>query len=163
MNNAERCRFWTNTTQVLLSLQMGAVAITLFPLLLANEVVVTGALGACWVIAILLHIANFRLTRTGPMAQRYQHTKKLLNHSDIRIRLLLHLSINWTVILLTTIVAWSGPEQDKARMLALVVTCTSLLVWVSFNLQHKKENRFKNILFTSVMAITFISMVFPLL
>lgn len=163
MNTPERCRFWTGIIQLLLIVQMGTVVITLVLLPAAEETVVMGALVACWVVAIFLHIANFRLTRTGFQAQRYQYTKSLLNHADIRIRLLFHLLINWIVILLTAVVAWFIPEQDSARILALVVMFTSLLVWISFNLQHKKVNRFKNILLTSVIAMTIILLVIPLL
>ena len=163
MDNAKRCRFWTNTTLTLLLIQIGLVVLTSILLKIDIEGQKLPVLSACWLIAIVLHYANFRLTRTGFQPDRYEYTRSLLNHSDSRLRLLFHLLINWMVILLTVGVAWSMKDGANSQVLAWIVIVSSLLVWISFNLQHKKVNRRKNILVTSVISITLIILAFPLL
>ena len=164
MDNAERCRVWTRITLTLLFVQMGLVTLTCTLLVGGSEEgTVMIALAACWTAAILLHIANFRLTLTGFQADRYEYTLSLLNHSDLRLRLLFHMLINWLVILLTASIAWLVEQQTSARGLAWLVISTSLVVWISFNLQHRKINRSRNIQLTTMIAAILISMVLPLL
>ncbi len=163
MKRAERCRRWTRWTSSLLMLQLALALLVLVQLPGDQDAFLAVALVACWVIALLLHYANFRLTRTGFRAERYRYTLSLLNHRDIRVRLILHLLIHWLALLLTVGVAWSLEDSGQARTLAVIVVASSVLVWISFNLQHRKTNRRNNLVVSAAVATMLILLALPLI
>ena len=119
MDNASRCRFWTQLTLTLLLIQISLVVLTFVFVNIDIDGQKLAGLSACWFTAVLLHYANFRLTRTGFQSERYEYTHSLLNHSNTLLRLLSHLLINWLVIFLTVGIAPSSERfcqiQSRAR------------------------------------------------
>jgi hypothetical protein len=109
-------------------------------------------LGLVWLFAAALYVANITLVRTGPQAQRIVHAPMLVNRPAFVVRLTFHLIINWSAIAVTLL--WAGTVADPRLAAGTARICIVAigLLWISFNVMHRRFNRARNLILSSVPA-----------
>ncbi len=175
---AVECRYWTRILAGLLVLKIllvAAIGALLVGQSVAPETDAPGAAAAVagpwvgtlltslWVMAALVQYANFRLVRSAMAAQRLAWTGHWLHRPDPLLRLALHLLVNWAVLGVTLAAARAPPDRGQATLLAWVVVAGAAAVWIGFNLQHRRMNRARNLVLSTVLGSALALGAWPLL
>ena len=110
-----------------------------------------------WIPWLLLHWNHYQLVRCGRVAARYQQAPYFVNRPDILARLAMHVAVNWMVLATNVGAAWVLSGTREARLLSGLTIVASILTWSWFNWQHHRVNRAKNLVLSTVMALTIIA------
>ena len=113
-----------------------------------------------WLIWLVLQWQLARLVATGQVARRQQHAPGLINTTDPRLRLVLHVVHNWSAVLVTTVAGWSLSVSD-GQLLAVAASLGTGVVWCWFNWQHRRFNRLRNLGLTTVLGLFFVAVNAP--
>lgn len=116
-----------------------------------------------WFLWIVTQIENSRLVRCGPHAQRYRLASRAINRPEIAVRLTFHVLINWSAIFVTLVSGYFVRSSALAEIVAWTCTVATVAVWVLFNMLHRKVNRFRNLAFTTAIAVALLLMALNLL
>jgi len=111
-------------------------------------------LGAAWLVWLASLVCNYFLVRCGPVSARYRAAPKFVNRQDYASRLLLHLFVNWSTIVVSIAVAWYFRDTPAGRDIAWISLAAIVVVWIQFNTLHRRMNRGRNLTMSSVIAAT---------
>lgn len=112
----------------------------------------TVLLAGVWVLWLVTQVENYRLVRCGPLRERFGAAPLAINRSAPSIRMAFHLAINWSVIATTLIAMLLLGPNEMDRGLAYLCLAATVLVWVTFNVMHRRVNRLRNLLVTTTVA-----------
>jgi hypothetical protein len=113
---------------------------------------VLAALALLWVLGIAMQVTNWRLVSCGTQPERFRLSPRFVNRPDLGVRIAYHILVNWGVVIVTVIAAFSIRPSDSSIYLAYVCLAATVATWVAFNILHRRINRAKNLIFTSVVA-----------
>jgi hypothetical protein len=112
----------------------------------------SGLLGGVWISWVVTQVENYRLMRCGPLRERFRIAPLAINRSALIIRTTFHLAINWSAIATTLVVMLLLGPNKMDRALAYTCLAATVLIWLTFNLMHRRVNRLQNLLFTTSIA-----------
>jgi len=114
-------------------------------------------LALAWLAWGVLQVQNFRLVGCGNQARRLSLSPSFVNRPEFAIRMCFHLTINWSVLATSIAVAWRTHDTEWSRALALLAATAAVVVWISFNLLHRRMNRRRNLILSTSIAATLIT------
>ena len=117
----------------------------------------TQILTALWLVWLLLLSYNFRLVICGHQEFRYLHAPRLINRPNLPVRLTANFLTNWAVIVTTMIYAWSTDDVEFSRFIGWFLQVAIFAAWISFNLLHRRMNRVRNVVGSTIMLIVLIA------
>lgn len=160
MDLRKRCIRWSDRVQLLL------VTLLLVHLAVIVQVVigvkgdgafsdwsVTLWLVTLWTVWLLLQVSNYRLVKCGPQEVRWELSPRFINRPNFYARLSSHVLVNWSVIITTLGVAWMLESYSLSTALVWISLWATVLVWGSFNVLHRRINRFRNLLLSTSGAV----------
>ena len=115
------------------------------------------ALAASWLLWLAVQVANYRLVKCGRQAVRYSLAPSFVNRPGYLTRAGFHLIINWSVIVVTLVVAQRLNGIAISSYLAGVAGCATSIVWLTFNYLHRRMNRGRNLLLSSAIAVSLVA------
>lgn len=116
-----------------------------------------------WLLWLIVQISNWMLVRCGSQRERYRYAPGFINRSEFGIRLFVHLLINWSVLATTLTAAILLPDGRLRISLSWIILAATVITWLSFNLQHRRENRLRNLSLSTFMAASLFLLTVPML
>jgi hypothetical protein len=154
---ADRCvRRSARVERLIAALVVLEVAVLMFVRGSADAAVLGAGVVMVWFAWLALLIANARLVLCGEQAVRFSAAPRWINRADFAVRMTLHLLINWSALATTWLVARRAYPSPLATWLLWGVVIGSMLVWLAFNVLHRRMNRMRNLLLSTALALALI-------
>ena len=123
----------------------------------SEQVSLLAPLALLVILWLIIQRMNHQLVSCGTQDLRYRLSPRRINRPEFSIRMVYHLIINWSVIPLILLTALAIRPSDESRYLAYASLAATVFVWVSFNLLHRRINRARNLVSTTVIAAALIA------
>jgi hypothetical protein len=104
------------------------------------------------IVWLMLQRMNHQLVSCGMQQFRYTLSPRHINRPEFAVRMAYHLIINWSAIPLILLAASASRPSSESRYLAYLAMAATILVWLAFNLLHRRMNRARNLLSTTLIA-----------
>ena len=110
-------------------------------------------LAIVWVLWLLSFATNYALVSHGTVATRYELTGHFINRPGLFMRVVSHVMVNWSAIAATLLLAALALEPQTKSILAILVIAAVPLVWIGFNIRHRRMNHLRNLTISTAFAV----------
>ena len=113
---------------------------------------ILAVLGLIWLLWLSMLRTNAQLVACGSQSERFGLSPRFVNRPDAAVRLLYHFLVNWAAIALAILAGFAIRPSATTAYLGYACLAATLVVWIGFNVQHRRADRAKNLVLTSTIA-----------
>lgn len=111
------------------------------------------SVGFMWLLWLAVFISSYLLVSCGTVVERYKEVPSWVNRPDFISRTTLHVLTNWSALVMTVWVAWKVRGTPFSGQLAWLSLVATIMVWIAFNVRHRRMNRARNLTVSTVFAM----------